>query len=90
MINFENHIFNRTASYNIKKLSSSFHQTRSMIKGSLQTDIEIKSIQLADRTFLENKLLSIETYFSFDRVKLFFNVQPSNFYFANGKFDFKI
>ena len=89
MINFENQIFNRTASYNIKNLSFSFNHQPCMINGSLQTDIKINSIQFADKTFLENKQLSIETNFSFDREKLFIDVQPSRFSFANANFDFK-
>lgn len=89
MINFENRIFNRTSSYNIKNLSSSFGYQPNFINGSLKTDIKINSIQLADKTFLENTQLNIETNFSFDREKLFIDVQPSHLSFSNTKFDFK-
>jgi len=89
MINFENRIFNRTSSYNIKNLSSSFGYQPNLIHGSLKTDIKINSIQLADKTLLENTKLNIETNFSFDRERLFIDVQPSHLSFANTKFDFK-
>ena len=89
MINFENHIFNRTASYNVKNLSSSFHHKPDLINGSLKTDIKINSIQLSDKTFLKNKLLKIQTDFSFDREKLFIAVQPSRLSFESAVFDIK-
>jgi len=89
VINFENHIFNRTSSYNIKNLSSSFHHKPDLINGSLKTDININSIQLADKTFLKNKQLKIQTDFSFDREKLFIAVQPSRLSFESAEFDIK-
>lgn len=88
-INFENQIFNRTASYNIKNLSSSFHHKPDLINGSLKTDIKINSIQLSDKTFLKNKQLKIQTDFSFDREKLFIDVQPSRLSFESAEFDIK-
>ena len=87
--NFENQIFNRTASYNIKILSSSFHHQPALVNGSLQTDININFIHLADKTFLENKQLSIETNFSFDREKLFIDVEQSLLSLGDAKFEFK-
>ncbi|GMR24834.1 MAG: hypothetical protein BMS9Abin39_0103 [Ignavibacteria bacterium] len=89
MINFENRIMNRTSSYNIKNLSSSFGYQPNLIHGSLKTGIKINSIQLADKTLLGNTKLNIETNFSFDRERLFIDVQPSHISFANTKFDFK-
>jgi AsmA protein len=87
--NFENQIFNRTASYNIKILSSSFHHQPALVNGSLQTDININFIHLSEKIFLENKQLSIETNFSFDREKLFIDVGQSQFSLGDAKFDFK-
>ncbi len=86
--NFENRMFNRTASYNIKNLSSSFVYKANLINGSLRTDIIINSIQLTDKTLFENKQLIIETNFSFDREKLFIEVQPSHLSFDSAEFDF--
>ncbi len=86
--NFENKILNRTASYNIKNLSSSFRHQPSVVNGSLQTDIKINFIHLADKTLLENKQLSINTNFNFDREKLFIDVQPSHLSFDSAEFDF--
>jgi AsmA-like C-terminal region len=87
-INFENQIFHRAASYSFKNLSSSFHHQTDLIKGSLNAEIQINSIQLADKELLKNKELNIETNFSFDREKLLINVQQSYLSFGNAKFTF--
>ena len=87
--NFENQIFNRTASYNIKILSSSFHHQPALVNGSLQTDININFIYLSEKIFLENKQLSIETNFSFDREKLFIDVEQSLLSLGDAIFEFK-
>ncbi len=88
-INFDNRVFNRTASYNIKNLSSSFQHLPELIKGSLSTNIIIDSVQVAGKELLSNTQMKIEIIFGFDKENLIFNIDHGFFSFAAAGFNIK-